>query len=253
MSVVPDIDFHPDGRASTPSSRLLASQPLASSLLRLVSKARVLAAQSPNHGVGHLPPTIGLSDIDDTSSGDAQLFRLESRIASLEAKLDVLLASRLGNQSPPAWHSASEQRVLTSISNLSNDCLRIAAVSRSAIDLSTRLQCEVENLAAGADKFLAGLAVQLSKSECALFLALIASMQDGAVRRVLTYAEIGKQRGVSKQAIQKAYKSLSAAHPSVGDYIHSIRRPNSPAKFSELSPSERRTYGVESCYDHPAG
>jgi hypothetical protein len=253
MSIETDIEWPPVGLGLILLSASPTPHSLAISLLRLVSKARVLSAQPRHPGSGCSASTIDLSDVDDPTVGGTQLSRIEDRLTSLEAKLDHLLAIRLSSQSPPAWYAASEQRLLTSVSNLSRDCLRIAADSRSEHDLSARLRHEVENLAAGADKFLAGLAVQLTKSECALFLDLIASVQDGAVRRVLTYSEIGKQRGVSKQAIHKAYKSLAAAHTSVGDYIESVRHPETPRNFSELSPTDRQEHGIDSTYDHPVG
>lgn len=236
-----------------PRPRVLLSESLAISLLRLISKARILPAETWDRDAGDHALTIDLSDIDNSPTGDAQLHRIEFRLASLETKLDALLALRLTDHSPPAWYSASEKQLLSAITNLSKECIRIAADSRSERNISARLRREVDNLAAGADKFLAGLAVQLTKSECALFLDLIASVQDGAVRRVLTYSEIGKQRGVSKQAIHKAYKTLAAAHTSVGDYIESVRHPETPRNFSELSPTDRQEHGIDSTYDHPVG
>ena len=111
----------------------------------------------------------------------------------------------------------------------------------------------MKELADGADRFLAGLKAKLTKTQGELFFELIASVGEEHQRRVQSYSEIGRKLGVTKQAVQKRYKTLCETHPSIRDYIKTIREQAKAANFSELSPKERRKMGVDESYDHEVG
>ena len=112
----------------------------------------------------------------------------------------------------------------------------------------------IEDMADGPDRFLAGLQGQLTEKQRELFFALIEKIDDGAVRRVRTYAEIGKMLGgVKKQAIGTRVKRLYEQHEGVADYVRAIREPEKPQDFSEMSPSDRRKHGIDKTYNYDSG
>jgi hypothetical protein len=115
-------------------------------------------------------------------------------------------------------------------------------------------QKTIEEMAEGADTFLAGLSGRLTDRERDLFFLLITRIPDGVNRRVMNFAEIGgrvaSRRGkLTKQAIQKRVQSLYEKHPGVAGYVAAIRKPAKPRNFSELPPSERRKMGVDESYN----
>jgi hypothetical protein len=112
----------------------------------------------------------------------------------------------------------------------------------------------IEDMADGPDRFLAGLQGQLTKKQRELFFALIEKINDGAVRRVRTYAEIGKMLGgVKKQAIGTLVKKLYEQHEGVADFVGAIREPEKPQVFSDMSPSDRRKHGIDKTYNYDSG
>ena len=107
-------------------------------------------------------------------------------------------------------------------------------------------------LAAGADRFLAGLQTKLTERETSLFFELISSVDDPVGRRVKTYEEIGERFGVTRQAIEKRYKKMRGRVAELGDYVEAIRRPKKAQNFSEMSPSDRRKQGIDESYNYDA-
>lgn len=110
----------------------------------------------------------------------------------------------------------------------------------------------IEDMAEGADRFLAGLQARLTKTERELFLELVARKDTPAGPQVLGYTEIGKRLGITKQAVHKRLKALETAHPQAADYLRAIRDPAKPRNFSELSPTARRQEGVDEAYGYEA-
>jgi len=110
----------------------------------------------------------------------------------------------------------------------------------------------IEEMAEGADRFLAGLQMKLTEKERELFFALIARRQSGGEIRFLSFTEIGVQMGITRQAARKRWLELSKNNPSVGHYVRAIRNPEKPRNFSELSPSQRRQAGVDESYGYEA-
>lgn len=221
---------------------------MCSAWLRLFRKAALLSvAQSQSSSSS---PSCTIS----TSLSDAdRLANLESTLSRLESKLDRVISLHHENPVTPPQSSLMEQRLLAAINALAHANSQMRADYEQTQATAARLRASMSDLAHGADRFIAGLTSRLTNNERDLFFALIASVPDGTSRRIQSYAEIAQRRGVSKQAIHKAYRSLRAAHPSVGDYVESIRHPETPRNFSELSPTDRQNYGVDSAYDHPVG
>lgn len=106
----------------------------------------------------------------------------------------------------------------------------------------------IEEMADGADRFLAGLQMKLTEKERELFFALIARTKTEGAARFLNFAEIGARFGITKQAVRKRANALSEKRPTVADYIRAIRVPEKPRNFSEMSPSQRRRAGIEGSY-----
>ncbi len=240
---------------STSADIFAISAPLRTQFRRLIIKAQIIAAPRAFPESRPLPDTftVTTSEIGDTDSTELRIARIEKSIQQLESKIDILLTIKANAPEMPSWYAHSEKRILASIADAVSEYDQLALSSRKAQADTAILKKELSELALGADKFLAGLQDKLTPDERDLFFDLITTIADGSSRRLRPYAEIGRKRNVSKQAIQKAYKTLARKHPSVGNYIASIRSPETPRLFSEMSPSERRKYGVDSSYNHKTG
>jgi hypothetical protein len=220
---------------------------LASIWRRIRLKAAILS------GIG-LPPSnpvalIGLSECDDESEIPTRIARLESSVGRIEAKLDDLLRIQVNGSVPPPWFSDSQRNIVACMG-------RVGAEIRDVLDLNGRLGAEnqaareeISLMAEGVDKFLSGLQQKLNAKERELFFECIATKDDGGNRRVLTYGEIGKRLGITKQAVEKRLRVLERRNPQVGLFIGAVRRPPETRAFSALSPSERRKTGVEESYN----
>ena len=108
----------------------------------------------------------------------------------------------------------------------------------------------IEELAAGADRFLSNLQIRLTAKERDIFFALIARTDVVGGVRILTYSEIGERLGITKQAVYNRCKRMKSKHPQVWDYVQCNRSPVKPMNFSEMSPSQRRQSGVDESYGH---
>ncbi len=112
----------------------------------------------------------------------------------------------------------------------------------------------IEGMAEGPDRFFAGLQGKLDPKERELFFELIDKVQDGAVRRSRSYAEIGERLGgITKQAVLKRADRMYGKHAGLENYVKSIREPGKAANFSELSPTERRKRGIDKVYNYDGG
>jgi len=177
---------------------------------------------------------------------------LAARVASIEEKLDRLLEMQMRRDGQPAWAEQSEQRVIAAVKDITVEVGALAATDAELRTEADRLRVELGDLAAGADRFLAGLQSKLSERDTILSFELIASVDDPNGRRVKTYEEIGKRLGVTRQAIEKRYKKLRRDMPELGDYVEAIRRPKKSKNFSEMSPSDRRKQGIDESYNYDA-
>jgi hypothetical protein len=169
--------------------------------------------------------------------------QIERRLSSIEAKLDALIDAVLRSDEQPKWQKASEDRLSRAIQMVSTEF----AVIRSN---GARLKEGIQDLAEGADRFLASVRQKLPQSQCNLFFELIATTEGDGTRRGKSYTEIGRRLGITKQAVQQQYRRMVAQFPTIRDFVEAIRHPGKERNFSEMSPSERRKLGVDSTYDH---
>lgn len=232
-----------------------ASRAIRASWMRIAFKSQLIKpahARTPVRFSSRLAE-VGTSECGEPSPTDDRLARIEKTLEQLEGKIDTLLRIKFNEGTVPAWYPPSEKRILESIATATRSYEQIANVGKNATAESVRLKKDISEMAEGADKFIAGLQQQLTSRERDIFFDLIASITEGHIRRIRTYAEIGRARNITKQAVQKAHKKLADKHPSVGAFIEAIRSPAQSRRFSELSPTERRRYGVDSSYDHQPG
>jgi hypothetical protein len=147
-----------------------------------------------------------------------------------------------------------EVRIEKALAGIGEKIDAVAQQKRELAQESARRQGMIEEMATGADGFLAGLQEKLNEGERALFFMLLVRVTAGAVKRFLTYAEIGERLGkVTKQAIERRVRALFDQHRGVEDYVRAVRNPDKAVAFSELSPSERRRLGIEESYGHEPG
>lgn len=102
----------------------------------------------------------------------------------------------------------------------------------------------VDECGYSADTFICGLTERLSMSEMSLLFKLIA--KNGGKCR--TYQEIGDEEGCTRQNILAKRKKLEKREPSIRGYIDRVRDGEKLRLFSEMSPSQRRSKGVDECY-----
>ena len=135
------------------------------------------------------------------------------------------------------------------LGEIRDEIATVARQKREMADESAERQATISEMAAGVDRFLAGLQGQLSKPEMDLLLVLIARVQEGERTRVLSYAEMGKRLGkITKQAVDWRVKQLYTRHPTVRAFVQGERKRATTAKFSEMSPTARREQGIDEVY-----
>jgi len=174
----------------------------------------------------------------------------------LEEKVDRILESQLKLMgSAPDWVQQRDVVLLEAINSIGLQMEAVLTDYSSLASENGMLQSEIEDLAEGADKFLAGLQGKLSKQDRDLFFELIyTETTDVGSRRCRTYEEIGTRMGkISKQAIGHKVRKMKSNHPDVWKYIQAIRAPESAIPFSGISPSMRREKGIDESYNHDVG
>jgi len=194
--------------------------------------------------------SILFSECDECAGVPAIMAGFGNKLKAIEEKLDLLLQYQMALGTKPNWAEQSEGRMLSAIHEIQTEMIKLSSEDNVLKSCSARLRQELSDLAEGADKFLAGLSTKLGDKDRQLFFELIVSIEDANGRRVRTYEEIGTRMKISKQAVQQRYRRISVRIPEFGDYVEAIRRPVKPQYFSEMSPSDRRNQGVDSCYDH---
>lgn len=98
----------------------------------------------------------------------------------------------------------------------------------------------------GADVLMSRLRAQLGERDGELFLLLVKKDEKG---RTLSYEEVGKAVGKTKQSVGARVAKWRLRHPKVWSYVDKVRNPPHPELFSEISPSERRRAGIDNNYD----
>jgi hypothetical protein len=230
-------------------------------LFRVQAKA-LLLSKNPRKAVASMvvasntPFRITVSELGTPEDSESRLHSCERRLEQIEAKLDRLLDIQLRSlNDPPLWFTQSSQNLLREIAAVGGQVTTLASDSASLKEDNTMLRREIEELAEGADRFLAGLQGKLTQREIELFWELIYSEANAnGGRRCRSYAEIGKRLGgVTKQAVESRVKNLKRKHPDVWAYVNAIRNPEAAIPFSGLSPSERRKRGIDDAYNYDQG
>ena len=220
-------------------------------VLQLGALGRRLA---PTIDFGTSDVFVGLSECDErleTVAIDGRLDRIEKSMAVIEGKLDCLL-QRMGGVAPDGVVDGRSVDLMTSFSVLREVvCRSIRDGDRIRGDNAYKTQV-VEEMADGADKFMAGLVGRIeTQGEREFFFLLIHRENVSGTKKPLTYEEIGKRLGgLTKQAAFARSKEFRHKYPVVWAYVMTIRRPERADNFSELSPSERREHGIDKSYDH---
>lgn len=195
-------------------------------------------------------PLVGFSECDEPQDSSARFSRIESALSRLEEKIDMLVHAQLCEKKMPPWFEASQKSAIEEFAGMRSDMRGVLLQNRDLIEENHHVRGELAEMAEGADKFIANLQQKLTKKELELFFGGIATKEDNGTRRVLTYAEIGRQFGITKQAVQKRLRSLESRNPAVAEYIAAIRRPPKPRSFSAMSPSQRRKHGIDEAYNY---
>ena len=119
---------------------------------------------------------------------------------------------------------------------------------------SERRKVVIEEMAEGADKFLAGMRARITEPEnLNLFMCLLEKTAADGQERYLSYAEIGgRLDGVTKQAVGARVNRFKGKYPEVWDYVDALRNPEKTVVFSEMAPSERRKSGIDESYNYDA-
>ena len=227
---------------------------------RIQAKALLLSKGAPDGSVpvvaSHASCTITVSEFGNPEDSESRLHSCERKLEQIEAKLDRLLDIQLRSQNdPPSWFAQSSQRVLQDIAAVGGQVRDLSSDRSTLVHDNEILRREMEELAEGADRFLAGLQGKLLQREVELFWELIYSEKSvSGGRRCRSYAEIGKRlNGVTKQAVENRVKNIKRKYPDVWEYVGAVRNPKPAIPYSGLSPSERRKEGIDEAYNYDAG
>jgi hypothetical protein len=127
--------------------------------------------------------------------------------------------------------------------------IRIQTVE-SAI-AANEMRKELEEISGRADAFLTQLVVGFgsNKDMANLFMRMLAIGADG---KPLSYAKIGAQIGITKQAVEARFRKMAAEYPPAHRHLKTIRARDKTTQFSALAPKERRKQGVDESYDYDA-
>ena len=127
--------------------------------------------------------------------------------------------------------------------------MRIQTVE-SAI-AANEMRKELEEISGRADALLTQLVVGFgsNKDMANLFMRMLATGADG---KKLSYAKIGAQIGITKQAVEARFRKMAAEYPHAHRHLKTIRSRDKTTQFSALAPKERRKQGVDESYDYDA-
>lgn len=116
---------------------------------------------------------------------------------------------------------------------------------------ANEMRKELEDISGRADNFMTQLVAGFGadKAMADLFMRLLAVGKDG---KPLSYAMVGAQMGVTKQAVEAKFRKMEKKFPAAHRHLKAIRAREKTTQFSAISPTERRREGVDSAYDYDA-
>jgi hypothetical protein len=116
---------------------------------------------------------------------------------------------------------------------------------------ANEMRQELDEISGRADVFITQLVAGFGsdKAMAEIFLRLLATGADG---KPLSYAKVGAQMGITKQAVEARFRKMASQYPPAHRHLKSIRSRDKTTQFSAMSPTERRKQGVDESYDYDA-
>lgn len=111
------------------------------------------------------------------------------------------------------------------------------------------LKEELGEIAGRGDQYFHGLLAGFGgDSASANTFSLLVTRDPEGGGRMLSYEEIGKRLGITKQAVSARVKKMARGFPPAHRYVEQVRKVAETSLFSELGPSRRRKAGVDDAY-----
>jgi hypothetical protein len=116
---------------------------------------------------------------------------------------------------------------------------------------ANEMRQELDEISGRADVFMTQLVAGFGSDKVMadLFLRLLATGVNG---KPLSYAKVGEQIGITKQAVEARFRKMGSQYPIAYRHLKSIRSRGKTTQFSAISPTERRKQGVDESYDYDA-
>lgn len=114
---------------------------------------------------------------------------------------------------------------------------------------ANEMRKELADISGRADEFLTGLIARFGddRAMADLFMRMLAT---GANGKPLSYAQVGNQMGVTKQAVEARFRKMETQYPAAYRHLRTLRAPSKTTQFSAISPTERRKKGLDGTYDY---
>lgn len=116
---------------------------------------------------------------------------------------------------------------------------------------ANEMRKELEDISGRADNFMTDLVTGFGgdRDMADLFMRLLAVGENG---KPLSYAMVGDQIGITKQAVEARFKKMADKFPIAHRHLKTLRTSMKTKQFSAISPTERRKKGVDGVYDYDA-
>jgi hypothetical protein len=117
-----------------------------------------------------------------------------------------------------------------------------------------RLRDELADASAGADEYLSKLLAGFgSNTDMLEIFMLLRAPNPDMPGRQLTFEQIGKKLGISKQAVSARFQKMEGDFPAAHRFVVEVRNRKKLVNYSELSPRARRKLGIDETYNYDAG
>jgi hypothetical protein len=156
----------------------------------------------------------------------------------------MLESKSTGSAGDPAYQDLSKQ--------IEQGFNSIRKETVEGVIAANEMRKELEAISGRADAFVTQLIAGFGsdKGMATLFLGLLATGPHG---KPITYAKVGAQMGITKQAVEARFKKMGVEFPAAYRHLKTLRSREKTTQFSALSPKERKKQGVDSSYDYDAG
>lgn len=117
-----------------------------------------------------------------------------------------------------------------------------------------RLREEMGEISGSADELLGKLIAGFgSNKEMAQLFMLARSEHPKKPGKPITYEQIGKQLGISKQAVSSRLQVMEREYGPAHTHLQQVRKRKKVINYSEMSPTMRRKSGIEKNYGYDEG